>query len=105
MIANGIWAMASGGIKGQGIGEGFGKTIPEAHTDMILPAFGEEFGWAGIIGVFLLFVVYLHRAIVIGRQSGRPFLFYLSAGIGISTFVQFVLIAGGSTGALPLSGV
>lgn len=104
-VANGIWAMASGGIKGQGIGAGFGKTIPEAHTDMILPAFGEEFGWAGIIGVFLLFLIYLHRSIVIGRQTGRPFLFYLSAGIGISTFVQFVLIAGGSTGALPLSGV
>ncbi len=104
-VANGIWAMASGGIKGQGIGEGFGKTIPEAHTDMILPAFGEEFGWAGIISVFVLFLIYLHRAIVIGRQTGRPFLFYLCAGIGISTFVQFVLIAGGSTGALPLSGV
>lgn len=104
-VANGIWAMASGGIRGQGIGAGFGKTIPEAHTDMILPAFGEEFGWAGIIGVCLLFLIYLHRAIVIGRQTGRPFLFYLAAGIGISTFVQFVLIAGGSTGALPLSGV
>lgn len=104
-VANGIWAMASGGIQGQGIGEGFGKTIPEAHTDMILPAFGEEFGWAGIIGVFILFLVYLHRAIVIGRQTGRSFLFYLAAGVGISTFVQFVLIAGGSTGALPLSGV
>ncbi|RPD51554.1 FtsW/RodA/SpoVE family cell cycle protein [Paracnuella aquatica] len=104
-VANGIWAMSSGGIHGQGIGEGFAKTIPEAHTDMILPAFGEEFGWAGIITIFLLFVILLHRAIVIGRQTGRPFLFYLSAGIGISTFVQFVLIAGGSTGALPLSGV
>ena len=104
-VANGIWAMASGGIRGQGIGEGFGKTIPEAHTDMILPAFGEEFGWAGIITIFILFLIYLHRAILIGRQTGRPFLFYLSAGIGISTFVQFLLIAGGSTGALPLSGV
>jgi cell division protein FtsW (lipid II flippase) len=104
-VANGIWAMATGGIKGQGIGEGFAKTIPEAHTDMVLPAFGEEFGWAGIIAVFLLFLIYLHRSIVIGRHTGRPFLFYLSASIGISTFVQFVLIAGGSTGALPLSGV
>ncbi|MBD0289084.1 MAG: FtsW/RodA/SpoVE family cell cycle protein, partial [Flavisolibacter sp.] len=104
-IANSIWAMSSGGVTGQGIGEGFAKTIPEAHTDMILPSFGEEFGWAGIISVFILFLIYLHRSIVIGRQTGTPFLFYLSAGIGISTFVQFLLIAGGSTGALPLSGV
>jgi cell division protein FtsW (lipid II flippase) len=104
-IANSIWAMSSGGITGQGVGEGFAKTIPEAHTDMILPSFGEEFGWAGIICVFILFLVYLHRAIIIGRHTGTPFLFYLCAGIGISTFIQFLLIAGGSTGALPLSGV
>lgn len=104
-VANGIWAMSGGGLTGQGIGEGFAKNIPEAHTDMILPAIGEEFGLAGIIGIFIIFLIYLHRSILIGRQTGTPFLFYLCAGIGISTFVQFLLIAGGSTGALPLSGV
>jgi cell division protein FtsW (lipid II flippase) len=104
-VANGLWGMASGGATGQGIGEGFAKTIPEAHTDMILPAIGEELGWAGIVSLFLLFLLFLHRSLLIGRQTGRPFLFYLCAGIGISTFIQFLLIAGGSTGALPLSGI
>lgn len=104
-VANGIWAMSSGGVTGQGVGEGFAKTIPEAHTDMILPSIGEEFGWTGIVCIFILFLLYLHRAIIIGRQTGTPFLFYLCTGIGISTFVQFLLISGGSTGALPLSGV
>ena len=104
-VANSIWAMASGGLGGQGVGEGFAKTIPEAHTDMILPSIGEEFGLAGIICVFILFLIYLHRAVVIGRQTGTPFLFYICAGIGVGTFVQFLLIAGGSIGALPLSGV
>lgn len=104
-VANGIWAIAGGGITGQGAGEGFAKTIPEAHTDMILPAIGEEFGWAGITCIFILFLLYLHRSVIIGRQTGTPFLFYVCAGIGIGTFVQFLLIAGGSTGALPLSGV
>lgn len=104
-IANSIWGMASGGIEGQGIGEGFAKTIPEAHTDMILPSIGEELGWAGILSIFTLFLIFLHRTIIIGRQTGRSFLFYLCAGIGISTFIQFLLIAGGSIGALPLSGV
>lgn len=104
-VANGIWAMSTGGVAGQGIGEGFAKTIPEAHTDMILPAIGEEFGWAGIICIFILFLIYLHRSFIIGRQTGTPFLFYVCAGIGTATFIQFLLIAGGSTGALPLSGV
>ncbi|WP_255327466.1 FtsW/RodA/SpoVE family cell cycle protein [Pedobacter sp. V48] len=104
-VANGIWAMSGGGLTGQGVGEGFAKTIPEAHTDMILPAIGEEFGWTGIVSIFVLFLIFLNRSIIIGRQTGTPFLFYLCAGIGISMFVQFLLIAGGSTGALPLSGV
>ena len=104
-VANGIWAISTGGITGQGAGEGFARTIPEAHTDMILPAIGEEFGWAGITCIFILFLVLLHRSIIIGRQAGPPFLFYLCAGAGIGLFVQFLLIAGGSTGALPLSGV
>lgn len=104
-VANGLWAIASGGVKGQGTGEGFSKAIPAAHTDMILPAIGEEFGWAGITCIFILFLIYLHRSLIIGRQTGTPFLFYLCAGIGICTFVQFLLIAGGSIGALPLSGV
>jgi len=104
-VANGLWAMSGGGVAGQGVGETFAKTIPEAHTDMILPAIGENFGWAGIVCIFIMFLFYLHRSIIIGRQTGTPFLFYLCAGIGICTFVQFLLIAGGSTGALPLSGV
>jgi len=104
-VANGLWAIASGGISGQGTGKGFAKTIPEAHTDMILPAIGEDFGWLGIACVFVLFLIYLHRSILIGRQTGTPFLFYICAGIGICTFIQFLLIAGGSLGALPLSGV
>ncbi|GAC1380297.1 MAG: hypothetical protein NVSMB45_03400 [Ginsengibacter sp.] len=104
-VANGIWAMASGGMTGQGTGEGLAKTIPEAHTDMILPAMGEEFGLTGIVCIFLLFLLFFHRSIIIGRQTGRPFLFYLCAGIGLANFIQFILIAGGSTSALPLSGV
>ncbi|MFD0792153.1 FtsW/RodA/SpoVE family cell cycle protein [Mucilaginibacter litoreus] len=104
-VANGLWAMSGGGLSGQGVGEGFSKTIPEAHTDMILPSMGEEFGWTGMTCIFILFLLYLHRSIIIGRRTGAPFLFYLCAGIGVSTFVQFLLIAGGSTGALPLSGV
>ena len=104
-VANGIWAMAGGGLTGQGMGESFSRTIPAAHTDMVLPAIGEALGGAGIVCVFILFLIYLHRSVIIGRQTGTPFLFYLCTGIGISTFVQFLLIAGGSTGALPLSGV
>src|SRR4051812_49805680 len=74
-IANAIWGMPSGGVSGQGIGEGFAKTIPEAHTDMILPAMAEELGLAGLPSIFVLFLIYLDRAVTIGRHSRGAFLF------------------------------
>jgi cell division protein FtsW (lipid II flippase) len=66
-VANGLWAMASGGLSGTGCRQGFAKTIPEAHTDMILPSIGEEFGWAGYgCHIYIVFAlpapVYHYRA-------------------------------------------
>ncbi len=75
-VANGIWAISTGGITGQGAGEGFAKTIPEAHTDMILPAIGEEFGWAGITCIFILFL-FITSPFHYYRKTGRRSFFIL----------------------------
>ena len=104
-LAHGFWSLASGGFSGQGLGQGFANTMPAAHTDMILPSIGEELGWMGLVAIFLLFGMLIHRIFLIARRAGQPFSFYLGAGIGIATGVQFLLIAGGSMGLLPLTGV
>jgi cell division protein FtsW (lipid II flippase) len=104
-LAHSYWTLSSGGFSGQGIGKGFPNTMPAAHTDMILPSIGEELGWMGLITVFLLFAILIHRIFLLARRSGRPFTFYLCAGIGIAIGVQLLLIAGGSIGLLPLTGV
>jgi cell division protein FtsW (lipid II flippase)/cell division protein FtsI/penicillin-binding protein 2 len=104
-LAHGYWTLSSGGFSGQGLGKGFANTMPAAHTDMLLPSIGEELGWLGLVAIFLLFGVLVHRIFLIARRAGQPFSFYLCAGIGIATGVQFLLIAGGSIGLLPLTGV
>lgn len=104
-LAHSYWTLASGGLSGQGPGRGFPNTMPAAHTDMILPAIGEELGWVGLVAVFLLFGMLIHRSFLHARRSGHPFTFYLCAGIAIATGVQLLLIAGGSIGLLPLTGV
>jgi cell division protein FtsW (lipid II flippase) len=104
-LAHSYWTLSSGGFTGQGIGKGFPNTMPAAHTDMILPGIGEELGWLGLVTVFLLFAILLHRIFLLARRSGRPFTFYLCTGIGIAIGVQLLLIAGGSIGLLPLTGV
>jgi cell division protein FtsW (lipid II flippase)/cell division protein FtsI/penicillin-binding protein 2 len=104
-LAHSYWTLSSGGLSGQGIGRGFPNTMPAAHTDMILPSIGEEFGWVGLVAVFLLFGIIIHRTFLHARRSGQPFTFYLCAGIAIALGVQLLLIAGGSIGLLPLTGV
>lgn len=104
-LAHSYWTLSGGGLSGQGIGRGFSNTMPAAHTDMILPSIGEDLGWVGLVAVFLLFGILIHRSFLHARKSGQPFTFYLCAGIAIATGVQFFLIAGGSIGLLPLTGV
>jgi cell division protein FtsW (lipid II flippase)/cell division protein FtsI/penicillin-binding protein 2 len=104
-LAHAYWTLSSGGLNGQGIGRGFSNTMPAAHTDMILPGIGEELGWLGLVAVFALFGILIHRSFLHARRSGQPFTFYLCSGIVIAMGVQLLLIAGGSIGLLPLTGV
>ena len=104
-LAHSFWALSSGGWIGQGLGKGFASAMPAAHTDMILPSVGEELGGLGVMAVFLLIGTLLHRILLHARRAGQPFSFFLVSGIAIATGVQFLIIAGGSIGLLPLTGI
>lgn len=56
---NGMYALASGGWWGVGLGQGRQKWnwIPEAHNDFIFAIIGEEFGLLGTIVLVLLYAV------------------------------------------------
>lgn len=104
-IAQGLWGLASGGLTGQGLGKGNPNFIPAFHTDMILESIGEQMGWLGLLIVVVFLALLLRQSIVAGYQTGHSFAFYLAAGITIVTGVQFMVIALGSTGVIPLTGV
>ena len=53
-LAHSLWAYATGGIAGTGIGQGDPQFVPAGHTDLILSALGEQWGWIGIAAVFAL---------------------------------------------------
>lgn len=104
-LAHSFWTLATGGWTGQGLGKGFATAMPAAHTDMILPSLTEELGWGGLVSVFLLLFMLIHRTLLHARRAGQPFSFYLCAGIALATGTQFLLIAGGSLGLVPLTGI
>ena len=104
-VANGLWALATGGMRGQGWGEGKPSLVPAFHTDMILSSIGEQLGWIGLLMVVIALAVLLRKMAVIGYQVGHPFAFYLCLGFSIVIGVQFFIIALGSSGIIPLTGV
>lgn len=104
-VANGLWSLASGGITGQGFGGGKPSLTPAFHTDMILSSIGEQLGWIGLLLVVLALAVLLRKMAVVGYKVGHPFAFYLCLGFAVVIGVQFFIIALGSSGMIPLTGV
>ena len=104
-LAQSLWAYATGGFWGVGPGLGDPALVPAAHTDLILSALGEEWGFLGVAAVFAVYVVILYRAARIALRARSDYEFFLAAGLGAAMALQILLIAGGSLGVLPLSGV
>lgn len=104
-VAEGLWALASGGFWGQGLGNGSPSFIPAFHTDMVLESVAEQMGFLGVFAIILLLAMLLRKTIVLGYRTSHPFLFYLCLGIAVVTGIQFLIIALGSTGMIPLTGV
>ena len=103
-LAHSLWALASGGVRGVGLGGGSPETVPEVHTDMVLSAVGEQLGALGLASVITLWSVILWRGLRASWRSSTYGMF-LGLGLVLAIGLQMVLIAGGVVGLLPLSGV
>lgn len=104
-VAHGLWALASGGIKGQGLGNGKPTVIPAYHTDMILSSIGEQLGWTGLLFVLIAYFTLLCLVAWKGIKTGEELSVFLCMGVAIVTAVQLFVIALGSAGVIPLTGV
>lgn len=104
-VVEGLWALASGGMTGQGLDNESSQYIPAYHTDMILQSIGEQTGFLGILIVVILLSQLLYRSLQAGYRTNHLFILYLCIGISVVTAVQFLVIALGSTGFIPLTGI
>lgn len=104
-VAHALWAFASGGAAGTGLGLGDPGAVPEAHTDMVLAALGEELGFAGLLLIALLYGALFYRGFTIALRAGGDYAFFLALGLTLSLAFPVLLIAGGTLGVFPLSGV
>ncbi len=100
-------ALGSGGVTGVGLGDGIQKAfyLPEADTDMILAAVGEELGLVGVfaaLAAFALFAITGYRIAL-----GAPDLHLQLVAAGVTTLVvgQAVVNIGAVLGMMPVTGV
>jgi cell division protein FtsW len=103
-------AVGRGDWFGVGLGASVQKLfyLPEAHTDFVFAVLAEEFGFAGVALVILLFALVVSRALWIARNAlavGRSFQAYLAAAIGIWLGMQAFVNMGVNLGLLPTKGL
>lgn len=109
-IVQALYALAGGGLLGQGIGQGFPDYIPVVHSDFALAAVAEEWGLIGSLAIVACFAVLAGRGLrttLLAIRGTQPKFFHAYLGAGLITLlsVQAVLIMGGTTRLLPLTGI
>ncbi|CDP89338.1 cell division protein FtsW [Mycolicibacterium farcinogenes] len=101
------FALANGGIFGDGLGQGTAKWnyLPNAHNDFIFAIIGEELGFVGAVGLLALFGLFAYTGMRIARRSADPFLRLLTATTTLWIVGQMFINVGYVVGLLPVTGL
>ena len=104
-LIQGLYGLAAGGITGVGPGRGMAHVVPAVGTDFILVAIAEEWGLAGILVLLCCFLLLLwqglHTALTTESEFGR----LLAVGLAGMLWLQVILVGGGITRLIPLTGI
>ena len=110
-LVQSLYALAQGGVIGPGLGRAFlvtenGQTvIPVLETDFMFSAVASELGYVGGVGILLGFLVLIQRGFVIAAMANDGFSKLLAGGLTAAIGLQAILIIGGVTRLIPLTGV
>lgn len=104
-IVQSLYALATGGAFGVGIGFGSPGFIPAVQTDMVMSAIGEEVGLVGTLSVIALFMMLLYRGYHIAFRARSGYEQLLAVGLTTILGLQAIIIIGGSIKLIPLTGI
>jgi len=99
------YALSSGGLLGSGFGLGHPTFIPQVHTDFIFSAIGEELGLLGTLAIMAIYFLLVMRGYVIALRARDGFVQLLATGLSTILAIQTIIIVGGVTRLIPLTGI
>ncbi len=105
-VVQSLFAFATGGAWGTGLGLGRPDLIRfSVHTDFIFSALGEELGLVGGAAVLTAYALLGARGFGLATRCRDDFSRLLAAGLTFTIGFQTILIVGGVTNLIPLTGV
>jgi len=104
-ILQSLFALAAGGVFGQGLGQGMPTLIPAVHTDFVYAALVEEFGSVGGCALLALLGLLIYRGVHWAQNTMSPFESLLAGGIAALLGIQTWVIIGGNAKLIPITGV
>jgi cell division protein FtsW (lipid II flippase) len=99
------FGMAAGRVSGRGLGLGFAEVIPVADSDYIYAAIAEEFGLLGGGVLILALIVFVNAGVRTSIEARDMFTKLCSAGLTAFIGFQALVNIGGTTRALPMTGI
>ncbi|MBF7097129.1 putative lipid II flippase FtsW [Alkalibacter mobilis] len=102
-----ILALGSGGVFGQGLGNGKQKMffLPEPQNDFIYAHIGEELGLIGTLIILILFLVLIWRGIKVSMEAPDTFSSLLAFGLIFMIGIQVVINIAVVTQLIPVTGI
>ena len=101
-------AIGVGGLLGSGWRKSEftgGGWLPAPYTDSVFPAFGEEFGFIGLLLLMILFYALIYCSFQVTAVAKDHFGRLLSAGITIYLSMHILINIGMMCDLLPITGV
>jgi rod shape determining protein RodA len=101
-------AIALGGLTGTGWRKSEytgGGWLPAPYTDSVFPAFGEEFGFLGLLIVMMIFYALIYFSFQVTAVAKDHFGRLLSAGITVYLAMHILVNIGMMSGFFPITGV
>lgn len=101
-------AVGSGQVFGKGVGYGTQSKLlylPEYQTDFIFASFSEEWGFIGVVMLFLVFGILIWRLLVLAVQAATNFEALFTVGVSIFLVTHFFVHIGMNIGLLPVTGL